>query len=71
LIDEYRLLLTRPSWRGRADLPRTAHHLLGRVHARAEIVERGLDAIRAEADRDGTGRGESKLLPDADATGRV
>jgi hypothetical protein len=53
-------------------LRRRIDKLLGRVHdARAEIVERGLDAVRAEADRHGTGQGQPKLPPDADATGRV
>lgn len=53
-------------------LRRRIDKLLGRVHdARAEIVERGMDAMRAEADRDSTGQGEPKLPPDTDTTGRV
>ena len=53
-------------------LRRRIDKLLGRVHeARAEIVERGLDAVHDDPGSDGTDR-DRRLPPDADtADGRA
>ncbi len=72
LIVEYRLLL-HPVVLGAGEriFPAPLTNCWDASTRRAEIVVGGLDAIRAEADRDDTGQGELQLLPDAAATGRV
>jgi hypothetical protein len=48
-------------------LRRRIDKLIGRVHeARAEIVERGLDAVHEEPDGDGDGKRGARHPPDAD-----
>jgi hypothetical protein len=49
-------------------LRRRIDKLLGRVHeARAEIVERGLDAVHDEPEADGDAKRDGRRPPDADA----